>query len=198
MSRIKIVLLAGVLTLIPASVAFAAKITGGTAQVTVSSAAAQVLTSNGISAKALAPATQSGTTLTFPVTGGRFNTTTKHGTVRTAGGVELSTSTANVRARHLSVVSDKHGVTVWALVVGRRHLCRLVGHRHPHSVCHTRLRARFARIATVSNVSITGTSASGTLHITVATAALVNRLAGKTIVHAGDVLGTATISPTFG
>jgi hypothetical protein len=198
MSRIKTVLLAGALVLVPAGVAVAAKVTGGSAQVTASSAAARVLSSNGISAKALAPATQSGTTFTFPVTGGRLNATTKHGSVRTAGGLALSTATTTVRARHLTVVSDKHGVFVWALVVDRRHSCRLVGHRHPHPACHTVVRTRLARIATVSNVTITGTSAGGTLHITAATATLVNRLAGKAVVQAGDVLGTGKISPAFG
>jgi hypothetical protein len=199
MARIyKVVALVAALTLVPAASALAAKITGGTAQVTVSATAAQLLSSNGISATALAPATQSGMTFTFPIARGHFNLTTKHGRVVTKGGFELSKGINTLRARHLTIISNANGVSVWGLVVDHRHACRVVGHKHPHLVCHSVLRAGFARIATVANVQITGTTATGTLDLTAAAANALNRLAGQTIAHKGDVLGTATISPTFG
>ncbi len=43
---------------------------------------------------------------------------------------------------------------------------------------------------------MSGTQATGTLKLTVLSAALVNRLAGKKVVHAGAVLGTGEVAPT--
>ncbi|MGZ6617382.1 MAG: hypothetical protein ACXVFQ_23535, partial [Solirubrobacteraceae bacterium] len=63
--------------------------------------------------------------------------------------------------------------------------------------CVTVVRWHTAKIAKVTNVKVTGTTASGTVTITDATAKLINKLAGKSVVSAGAVLGTATVSPTF-
>lgn len=193
MSRIrKALVLTAVIALVPAASALATKITGGSAQVTVASTTAQLLASNGISTAVLTPATQSGETFTLPVKHGRLNARTNHGSISLAGGIALSNGTSTVRVRDLTIVSDKRGVSVHALYVGHLRRCRIVGHRHPHSVCRGHLAAGVVRIATVSNPTISGLTVSGTLDITRATAHLINRLAGKTIVQAGAVLGTAT------
>jgi hypothetical protein len=70
---------------------------------------------------------------------------------------------------------------------------------HPnHRRTHVRrVRHHVARIATVTDVKVTGGSATGTVNITAATAGLVNLLAGKHVVSAGQVLGTATVTPTL-
>jgi hypothetical protein len=207
MSRIrKVLILVGVLTLVPAGAALAAslshrsghaKVTGGSGQLTVSSSTAQLLSSNGIATKAVTPASQSGETFTLPVKHGRLNAKTGHGTVHLAGGIALSNGSSTVHLRGLTIVSDKRGVSLRALTVNRWHRCRLAGHRHRHAVCHSHLGAGIVRIATVSNPTISASGISGTLNITQRTADLVNRLAGKTIIQAGAVLGTVSTSLTF-
>lgn len=199
MTRIrKSLALAGVLALVLAGVAAAAtsKVKGGTAQVTISQAAANVLSANGITVKALAPATSSGNTFTFPISGGRLNTTNNHGTIVTKGGVTLSNSKRNATIRRLTLVSDKHGVFVYGLVRGKttRH-CHATGHHH--TTCTTTVHWNTVRVATVKNVTVSGSSASGTVLLSAASAKFINQLAGKDVAKAGDELGTATVSPTF-
>lgn len=202
MSRIRMALaLSGVLSLSVAGAAIAspqAHINGGTATVTVTPTAAGVLASNNITAKALAPATQSGATFTYPIARGRLNTKTLHGVVVTKGGIQLSNGTKTVTIRELTVDSTKKGMSISALVRGRSfERCRLVGRNHRHARCAVFVRWNLDRIATLTGVTVSGSSATGTVDITARTAAMINRLAGKNIVAAGDPLGTATISPTF-
>jgi hypothetical protein len=197
MSRIrKVLVLVGVLTLIPVGSALAAKITGGSAQVTVSSATAQLLSSNGVTLQAVAPATESGNTLTFSVNHGRLGAKHGYGHVSLTGGISLTNGTSTVNLRDLTIVSDRHGVSVRALVVDHHERCRVVGRRHPHSVCHSHLGVGIARVATLSGATVNATSVSGTVDITQRAADLINRLAGKSIIQAGAELGTVTASLT--
>jgi len=190
--------LAGVLALALAGVAVAAtsKVKGGTAQVTVSQAAASVLSANSITVKALAPATSSGNTFTFPISGGRLNTSNNHGTIVTKGGVTLSNGKADATIRRLTIVSNKHGVFVDGLVRGKTtHRCHTTGHHH--TTCTTTVHWNTVRVATVKNVTVNGSSASGTVLLSAASAKVIDKLAGKDVAKAGDELGTATVSPTF-
>ena len=174
------------------------KVTGGTTQVTASAAAAKLLSDNSITVKALSPATASGTTFTFPIAGGFVNTTTLHGVIRDKGGLALSNGKQTVALRQPTVTSTKHGVSVYALVRGRTiRVCHHIGRFHLRARCVTVVRWHTAKIAKVTNVKVTGTTASGTVTITDATAKLINKLAGKSVVSAGAVLGTATVSPTL-
>ena len=174
------------------------KVTGGTTQITASDAAAKLLSDNHITVAPLSPATAAGTTFTFPIAGGSVNTKTLHGVIRHKGGLSLSNGTQTVNLRQPTVTSTKQGVSIYALVRGRTiRVCHRAGRFHLHARCVTIVRWHTARIAKVTDVKVTGTTASGTVKITETTAKLINKLAGKSVVSAGAVLGTATVAPTL-
>jgi hypothetical protein len=177
-------------------VASAAKVTGGTTQITASTAAAKVLSDNHITVTPLAPATASGTTFTFPIAGGSLNKSL-HGTIRHNGGISLTNGSKTVNVRKPTIVSTKRGVSVFALV--KRPAVRVChALRHPLRLrCVSVVQFRSVRIARVTDVTVTNGTATGTVHITAATAGLINLLAGKHVVNAGAVLGTATSTPTL-
>ncbi len=201
MNRIRAVAAATTtLALVLPGVASAAqtKVTGGTTQVTASTAAAKLLSDNSITVKPLSPATASGTTFTFPIAGGSVNTKTYRGVIRHKGGLSLSNGKQTVALRQPTVTSTKQGVSIYALVRGRTvRVCHHNGRFHLRARCVTVIRWNTVRIAKVINVKVTGTTATGTVTITDATAKLINKLAGKSVVSAGAVLGTATVSPTL-
>ncbi len=205
MSRIRFVTAVSValaLALALAGIASAAqtKVTGGTAQITASSAAAQTLAANHITVQPLAPATQSGATLTLPISGGHIDTANLHGIIRMKGGLALSNGTQSVEFRRAVLVSNNHGASLWAFVRGNAHRsCTAVGarHHHAHVRCTRVTRWHTARIARLTDAQVSGNTASATALLTAASAKAVNDLAGKQVVKAGDVLGTASISPTF-
>ena len=177
-------------------VASAAKVTGGTTQITASTAAAKVLSDNHITVTPLAPATASGTTFTFPIAGGSLNKSL-HGFITHKGGISLTNGSKTVNVRRPTIVSTKRGVSIDALVKRPAvRVCHVL--RHPRRVrCVFVARFRIVRIARVTDVKVSNGTATGTVHITAATAGLVNLLAGKHVVDAGAVLGTATTTPTF-
>lgn len=203
MSRVRI---AAATVAAVASLAFAgsalangSKLTGGSTEVTASSAAVALLSANHITVAPLAPATGSGATFTFPITGGRFNTTTLRGFIRHSGGLSLSNGTKKAALAHPTVVSTKHGVLLDALVRGPAHrVCHVVGNHQFKKRCVIVTRLVTARIARITDVSISNGTATGTVNITAFTAHAVNRLAGKHVVGAGAVLGTVTTTPTIG
>jgi hypothetical protein len=199
MTRIRRVLaLTAVASLVFVAAATAARVTGGTTTVTASTAAATLLANNHITVTPISPATSSGATFTFPIVGGRLNAKTLRGVIRHSGGLTLSNGTKSVALRHPVLVSDKHGVSLWAMA--RHHTRRVCSHVRAHGRrfrCRVVVVWKSARVATVTNVSVSSTSATGTVHITAFTAAVINRLAGKHVVGAGNVLGTATVTPTF-
>ena len=160
----------------------ATKITGGTATMTMSSAAAQALQANHLTVTPLAPATSSGTTLTFPVAKGHLNKKL-HGVVREQGGLAFSNGTTTVRVRHLTVVSSGRGVWLYGLV--RRHAGRKLA---------------AARVAHITGVTVNTTTltAQGTVRLTPASARVINRLAGKPLAKAGLPIGTTSITVTTG
>jgi hypothetical protein len=179
------------------AVASAAKVTGGTTQITASAAAAKVLSDNHITVSPLAPATASGATFTFPIAGGTLNTKTLRGFIRHNGGISLSNGTKTVDVRKPTLVSTKQGVSIFALIKRQtsRH-CHVT--HHPLRVhCFSVIRWRSERIARVTDVKVNNGTATGTVKITAVTAALVNRLAGKHVVTGGLVLGTASTTPTL-
>jgi hypothetical protein len=180
--------LAVVASLALASIALAkpaksVKINGGNTTVTISSAATTVLSNNNLTVKPLAPATASGSTFTFPVGRGRMNAKMR-GFVITKGGFAFSNATRTVRLRKLTVISNKNGVSIWALAPI---------HSKKHLIIY-----RVARIARVTGVKISNKTATGTVKLTALSASVINNLAGKKVAKAGTPIGTATLSPTFG
>jgi hypothetical protein len=202
MPRIRMVVaVAAALALAGAGVATAAvtKVTGGTTQITVSSAAQTLLSDNHIAASVIAPATQSGATITFPIAGGRLNAKNLHGAIVHRGGIRFSNGTATVSLRAPTIISKGSGASLYALVRGKTVLhCRRAGVlRHRHVVCTSVVRYRSARLARITKVQVSGSTATGTVAITQVTADAINRLAGKNVAAAGDVLGTVTVTPTL-
>jgi hypothetical protein len=175
------------------------KVTGGSTQLVVSDTALALLTNNHTTPSALAPASLSGATLTFPISGGRLNTASLRGIVNHRGGLELTNGTATVSLRRPTIVSNRAGVSLYALVRGRvvRRCQRIGGHVHRHLVCDTTVRYHTARIARVTALSVSNGTATGTINITQFTASVINRLAGKSVITAGTAIGTATITPTL-
>lgn len=175
------------------------KVTGGTTQVTASAAAVQLLSDNHITVTPLTPATSSGATFTFPISGGRLNLKTLHGVVRHKGGLSLSNGTRTVVLRQPTIISTKAGA--WLYAIARGPLERVCTHHirlhHPHVVCLTVIRSHSERIAHIVDAKVTGGSATATLTLTRASAHLIDALAHKHVVSAGAVLGTAMITPTF-
>lgn len=202
MSRIRmLVALTVVASLALAGVALGAvtKVTGGSTTITISSAVSTALQSNHLTVTPLAPATESGSTFTFPIARGRLNTKSLHGYVIDKGGLAISNGTRTVDLQRPTLVSNRHGVSLFALVRGRRHARCILARGHRHALhCRYVVRYYAARIARITAISVSNGSATGTLSLTQLSASAVNRLAGKQIAKAGTPVGTATISPTLG
>jgi hypothetical protein len=198
MSRIRmLVALTAVAALAVPSAAAAAvsKVTGGTTQVTISSAVGSALSANHLTVTPLAPATASGSTFTFPIARGHLNKNL-HGVIYHRGGLAISNGTRTVRLRRLTIVSDKSGVFLRSLVAGpTRRTCHVSGRHHHRLRCVSRTRLVTRRIATLTDVTVSGTTATANVALTGAAAQEINVLAGKSIASAGTVLGTATITP---
>jgi hypothetical protein len=194
MSRIRslLVLVAVAALALPASALAAhSKVTGGSTQIALSQAASTAMSANHLTVAPLAPATASGSTLSFPISRGHLNLNNKHGVIRHQGGFSLSNGTRTVRLRHLILVSNKNGVSLFAFV-----RARAVGsckHHPRHCVVFT-----VRRVARVTGASIQGASATATVRLTGFSARAINSLAGKQMVKVGTAIGKITITPTFG
>lgn len=80
------------------AVALAAKskITGGKTQIAASTAANNALTANHLTVTALAPGTSTGSTFSFPISGGHLNRTSRHGAILNHGGFAISNGTKTI------------------------------------------------------------------------------------------------------
>jgi hypothetical protein len=171
--------LAAVLVLALSAVAHAARITGGSTTITPSAAAAKLLSDNGITVGALKPATLgSGGAVTFPVHNGHVRLKTMRGFVRHKGGVALTDGSTTFKLRRPAVVLRPHRAFIVAAV------------RRNHKPWHIR------RVARLTGLQRTGTTATATVHITRVVARAVNTLAGKHVVNPGAVLGTGSSTVT--
>ena len=174
------------------------RVTGGTTQLALSSGTASALSSGGITLTPVAPATASGSTLTFPITHGRLNPTTLHGRVVHSGALTISNGTRTYVLRRLTIVSDAKAVTLRAAFRGSTmRACHRAGRHHRNLRCVSTYHSGTARIATLSGVTASGSSVTGTADLTTFSADLLNRLAGKQIVTAGAPIGTVTVTPTL-
>jgi hypothetical protein len=213
-------ILAAVLT-VAASLAFSGiaaaattKITGGTTTITMSTAASNALAANKLTVTPIAPATESGPAFSFPITGGRLNKKL-HGFVRDSGGFAISNGTKTVRLRRPTIVSRGHLVTLWAFVrsaaatkcapVGKARLAHRGLRKGRHGLgkvrvkhCATVFRTSRRRIARITNVTVSGGTATGTVNLTAFSAHALNALAGNKLVQPRTAIGTISITPTFG
>lgn len=173
-------------------------VTGGSATIAPSSAAIGLLSSSNVTIIPIAPATASttaaGAIFTLAISGGRLNPTTLRGTLLGRGGLNLVTATRTVRLRSLTLVSSRGGLAVFARVLRRHRIC--YSSAHPRRGCHV-VGTALVLIARARPVTTSAGAITGTLDITAYTANLINRLAGKSLVTRGAVLGTITVAPTL-
>jgi hypothetical protein len=204
MSRLRTLLtLTTVLAIAAAGVASAhatkrIHIAGGTTQLTISPAAASRLSANSISLAAVAPATSSGSTFTFPIARGRLNPANLHGRLIDQGGLTVSNGTTTLDFRHLALTSNGNQMSVYAF--GREpttRACHRSGRRPRQWRCVVTTRYGVARIAKVTGLTTSAGTTSGTAYVTAFTAHVLNALAGKKIAAAGASLGTVAITPTL-
>ncbi|MEO9023953.1 MAG: hypothetical protein ABI339_02995 [Solirubrobacteraceae bacterium] len=164
-------------------------VTGGTATMTITPAASTALSNHHMTITPIAPATASGSTLTFPISGGRVNAKL-HGHLAFSGGFTISNGTQTVQLRRLRVVSNASGVFLRARVAKRV---------HNHNG-HFRVEYSDALIARVTGVHVshgTGTgTGTGTVRLTSASASVINKLAGTKIARRGTPVATGTVTPT--
>ena len=195
--------LAAALTVGLSSVAVAApskavRVTGGQTQLTLSAAAVQALSTYHITPAPLAPATASGATLSFPVSGGRLNLATVHGVIRHRGGFSLSNGKRTVAIRELTILASGKTADLWGLVrtSPARTRCTRIGPGHRHVRCYTLYLWHSARIAHITNVTVSNGTATGDAALTAASAGVINRLAGTQVAKAGLAIGTVKVTLT--
>jgi hypothetical protein len=169
----------------------AVKIKGGTTQIKLSPAATSALTANHLTVTPLFPATASGSTYTFPISHGRLKRGNLRGFVRHSGGFTISNGTRTVTIRHLTLVSTRRGVSLFARVRALRM------HRHSKGASAHAAIVMVRRIARVTDVQIKNRTATGTLRLSAFSATGINALAGKTIAQAGTAVGSITVAPVF-
>lgn len=178
---------AGALAL-PSAALAATKVTGGTTQLTLASGTSNALRDNHLTAVAIAPASASGSSFTFPIARGRLNKKNLHGLIRERGGFKLSNGTRTVAVRHLALVSNRHGVSLWG-IVGRAAFVKHASHARVQGV---------HRLGRLTGITVRNGSATGTVRLSGYTARGINSLAGKRIAKGGLPIGTMTITPTVG
>jgi hypothetical protein len=189
MTRIRtIAALIAVAALALPGAALAANVTGGTTQLALSSGAATALQNHHLTVTVDAPATASGSTFTFPISRGRLSTPKLRGRIGQRGVLKISNGTRTVAARHLELVSNQRGVSLWG-VVGQAASVKQTSR-------HTGAKAR--RLARLSNISVKNGSATGTVRLTAYAAKAINVLAHHHMARGSMPIGTITITPTFG
>ena len=92
----------------------ALKLSRGATTLTLDKGALDALTSLGIAAAPLAPATADGADLAFPITTGRVQKTTLAGKIRHTGGLSLSRGATRVELRNFVIDTEKAVLTARA------------------------------------------------------------------------------------
>ena len=154
----------------------AVKVTGEQTVVTLNGPAAKVLTSHGVAVSAVAPATLSGSSVTFPVKGGLVNKKLTRGVVRHLGAVAFTKGSRIVTVRRPVAVVTKR--TAFLAVHFRHRLVRV-----------------FNLTGLKKTTTGTTTTITGQLRVTRRLAKQLNRRLG-TSVRRGAVAGSATTTLT--
>ena len=155
------------------------KVTGESATVTPSADLTTFLSDHHVSVGAIAPATLDNGALTLPIVNGRVNTKNLHGVLALGGGITVSKGKRSLDLRRVIVANRAHGAFVSAKVGQRRMIVARLTNR---------------------SVDVEGSSAtvSADLNLSRAAANRINRVAGKHLVSAGALLGSATATVTTG
>jgi hypothetical protein len=179
------------------------KATGGTATLSLSGPAAAALKANNFKLAPIAPATAVGGSLVLPINRGSFNAKNLTGRLFLGGGLKISHGKRSVPVRHLVINSTRKGGYLVAILRVPKKIAkkihRAVRKHHAHGVLvHKRIVA--LRIGKLVNPvkSSDGKSVKVTVQATSVLALVFNRVAGKHIVSAGNVIGSAVVAPTTG
>lgn len=189
------------------------KVTGGETKLALGDAAKNGLSSQGITLTALAPATFADGTLTFPIAGGKLESTTSAGFLAHRGGVTFTKGDRSLKLRGVTIGTDGAGHdAVWALVGHRykvsfkRHAHRFAGaaHRGRSGARKVRwhFRWRVARVLALTNVERIDESGKSTITagaaLTKQGANLLDRKLNTMAFSAGDAVGTVTSTAATG
>ncbi len=167
------------------------KVTGGTTKVTLSSGATSALSAAHLTAAAIAPATMSGSTATFPIAKGHINSKDR-GVIYQKGGFSVSNGTTTRDVRDLTIVAN--GKTAGLYGVTRTGDRRVCARRARRRVCFTRSVFSLVKLANITGVTVSGTTATGTAKLTSEAAHLLNKLSSSHTFAAGQVIGSVTVT----
>lgn len=210
MFRIRLAaVLATVACLASATVATAAsekRPDGGQATVALSPGFASALGSAGVTvsptagARRVGSSSSAGASFAFPVKGGLLRSDPYTGVAYTRGALGFHKGGASATVTHLVVVLNRNGSLdlMTQRRVGRKRVCSPIYEQH-RDLCVEQGIYKLVPVAHAPTVSPTnGTTVTGTLDVTTYSARLIDRLAGRAAVSAGETLGTVTFSPTLG
>jgi hypothetical protein len=155
-------------------------VTGGEATFTPSSQLKHALSSHGVTAEAIAPATLTqGGVLSMPVVGGHVAKPSGFGDLRLGGGVKFTKDSHSLALGRMVAIRGQRGAFLTARVAGER-----------------RVIARFIHVhKSVSNGTAT---LSADVVLSAQAARLINHRVGHHVVSAGAPLGNANATVTFG
>jgi len=160
-------------------------VTGGTSQVVLDQNTQSKLASCGVTTSPIAPATQSGNTLTFPVVNGQLDAKSILGTVGESGGIHLQGTSHSSDLTNLQFSLATSGAGVSAQASDQN------GRRTPIGDLDLS-QATFGKNLTATNG--TATINGAVLKLNATAAGLLQVIYGCNTVHAGDPLGTVNIS----
>jgi len=170
------------------------RVTAGTSQLTLATGANTALTASHLTVTPGAPATQSGSTFTFPVMFGRLNLSTMSGHVAHWGKLIFSNGTTTFRLRRPSIYSNGTTAAVWGQFAdGANRTCTAIPGKQHAQTCSTTYTWSKARVGTLTGITHSGNTASATLYPSPALAAHLNNLAGSsTAFSPSTALGTVS------
>jgi hypothetical protein len=195
--------LAAVAALTCAGIASAAtttptKITAGTTQFSLAGTTAQALTANHLTFTAIAPATASGSTVTFPVRSGTISKTLR-GRLVQSGGLAISNGTRVLRVRHFTFLVRGKNAIVYTLVAHRsKPTCTAAQGNKLGRHCTSNLTFERNVVAYVHDIAVSGNSATGTVYPSKTLVTRLDKLAGSQIASPSTALGTLATTVTTG
>ncbi len=154
------------------------KIKGGHTSLTVAAGTLAVLTKNGVSVTPIRPASASGATFSFPITGGSVKPRTAAGTITHSGGLTFTVGKTSLGVQDFTIDTTKGVLT--ARVSGTHTRVPLL----KLDASSARITARWGCL-TVSNVKAS---------LTAEAAAALNKTFGVSLFTAGLPIGVAKVS----
>lgn len=174
------------------------KITAGTTQLSLASTTADALSADHLTFSAIAPATASGSTVTFPVRSGTLSKTLR-GRLVQSGGLAISNGTRVLRVRHFTFLVRGKNAIVYTLVAHRsKPTCTAAQGNKLGRHCTSQLTFERNVVAYVHDIAVSGNTATGTVYPSKTLVTRLDKLAGSQIASPSTALGTLTTTVTTG